>query len=205
MGIYSKYIFPRIMDKALSSRIVSSHRQDALKEAKGNILEIGFGTGLNLRNYPDSVKKISTIDVNPGMNSLAEIRIKATKIEVTQHLLTAEKMPFDDATFDTVVSTWTLCSITELDKALSEVYRVLKPGGNFLFLEHGLSSENKVQVWQNRLNWLQNIFGDGCHLNRNFTEILKTKPWQISEEKQFYIKDMPKIVAFMYQGRAIKK
>jgi len=205
MGIYSKYIFPHIMDLALSGRAIARYRQNLLANSQGNILEIGFGTGLNLPNYPSTVKTIATIDVNPGMNSLAQTRIKATGIEVVQHLLTAEKMPFKENSFDTIVSTWTLCSIADIDQALEEVYRVLKPGGRFLFLEHGLSNENKIQLWQNRLNGLQNILGDGCHLNRNITSLVKKQPWQITEEQQFYIKDIPKIFAYMYQGIAIKK
>ncbi|KAF0240465.1 MAG: type 11 methyltransferase [bacterium] len=204
MGIYSKYIFPRIMDLALSGKVIAGYRQNLLTQAQGNILEIGFGTGLNLPNYPETVKKIATVDVNPGMSSLAQARIKTTGIEVAQHLLTAEKMPFEENSFDTIVSTWTLCSIADVEQALSEVYRVLKPGGQFLFLEHGLSNESKVQFWQNRLNRLQNILGDGCHLNRSITKLVEKQPWQITQEQQFYIKDMPKAVSYMYQGTAIK-
>lgn len=205
MGIYSKYIFPRIMNQALSDKVTGNYRKNLLEQASGNILEIGFGTGLNLPNYPNGVKKISTVEINPGMNSLAQSRIEATGIEVKQHLLTAEKMPFDEGTFDTVVSTWTLCSIADIDSAISEIYRVLKPGGRFLFLEHGLSNETNIQVWQNRLNKINSIFAEGCNLNRNIVKLLEKYPWQINEEKQFYIKDMPKIVAYMYQGTAIKK
>ncbi|MBI4851996.1 MAG: class I SAM-dependent methyltransferase [Acidobacteria bacterium] len=204
MGIYSKYIFPRLMDSALSGRVISKYRQNLLSQVTGNILEIGFGTGLNLPNYPSTVKKISTVDINPGMNSLAKARVKATGIEVVQHLITAEKMPFEESSFDTIVSTWTLCSIPDVDKALSEVYRLLKPKGQFLFLEHGLSNETSIQIWQNRLNRLQNILGDGCHFNRNIASLVAKQPWQITEDKQFYIKDMPKIASYMYQGTAIK-
>lgn len=200
MGIYSKYVFPKIMDLALSGRIISHHRKEILSQAKGNILEIGFGTGLNLGNYPKTVKKIATVDTNSGMNSLAKKRIETSGIEVTQNLLTAEKMPFDGNTFDTVVSTWTLCSIPNVEQALSEIYRVLKPNGQFLFLEHGLSNENNIQIWQNRLNKIQNVLGDGCHLNRHITKLIEKYPWHFEQEKQFYIKDVPKIFGYMYQG-----
>lgn len=205
MGIYSKYCFPYIMDLALSSNAIASYRRHLLSNVKGNILEIGFGTGLNVANYPESTKKIITIDANEGMNSLAKKRIKASKIEVEHHTLTAETLPFADKSFDTVVSTWTLCSIASVDQALAEIYRVLKIEGQFLFLEHGLSNEKNVQVWQNRLNSLEKIIADGCHLNRHITNLVAKQPWQVSEEKEFYISGVPKILGYMYQGTAIKK
>jgi len=192
------------MDLALSSNAIARYRQNLLLSAKGNILEIGFGTGLNVANYPKSTKKIITIDSNAGMNSLAKKRIQASKIEVEHHTLTAETLPFVDKSFDTVVSTWTLCSIASVDQALAEIYRVLKVGGQFLFLEHGLSNEKNVQVWQNRLNSLEKIIADGCHLNRHITNLVAKQPWQISGEKQFYISGVPKILGYMYQGTAIK-
>lgn len=205
MGIYSKYCFPYIMDLALSSNAIARYRRHLLSNVKGNILEIGFGTGLNVANYPESTKKIITIDSNEGMNSLAKKRIQSSKIEVEHHTLTAETLPFEDQTFDTVVSTWTLCSISNVDQALVEIYRVLKVEGQFLFLEHGLSNEKNIQVWQNRLNSLEKIIADGCHLNRHITSLVAKQPWQISEEKEFYILGVPKILGYMYQGTAIKK
>ncbi|MBK7991838.1 MAG: class I SAM-dependent methyltransferase [Blastocatellia bacterium] len=205
MGIYSKYCFPFIMDLALSSNAIARYRQNLLLSVKGDILEIGFGTGLNVANYPKSTEKIVTIDSNEGMNSLAKKRIQTSKIEVEHHTLTAETLPFADQTFDTVVSTWTLCSISNVDQALVEIHRVLKVGGQFLFLEHSLSNEKNVQVWQNRLNSLEKIIADGCHLNRHITNLVAKQPWQISEEKQFYISGVPKILGYMYQGVAIKK
>lgn len=204
MGLYSKYIFPHIMDAALSNKITAFYRRNALATAQGNILEIGFGTGLNLVNYPSEVKKIITVDPNSGMNSLAQKRIDKGNIEVEHKMLKAEELPFAENSFDTVVSTWTLCSIPNVAQALAEINRVLKPNGRFIFLEHGLSSEEKIKVWQNRLNGLQKILGDGCHLNRNITELVKTQNWQVKEERQFYIKEIPKLFGYMYQGIAIK-
>ncbi len=204
MGLYSKHIFPRIMDAALSNRVTASYRQNILATAQGKILEIGFGTGLNLANYPSNTKKITTVDPNAGMNSLAQRRIERSGIEIEHQLLKAEELPFPANTFDTIVSTWTLCSIPDVKQALGELYRVLKPNGQFLFLEHGVSVEDKVKLWQNRLNRLQNILGDGCHLNRNITELVKSQNWHLKEEKQFYIKEVPKLFGYMYQGIAIK-
>jgi ubiquinone/menaquinone biosynthesis C-methylase UbiE len=192
------------MDAALSNRVTASYRQNILATAQGKILEIGFGTGLNLANYPSNTKKITTVDPNAGMNSLAQRRIERSGIEIEHQLLKAEELPFPANTFDTIVSTWTLCSIPDVKQALGELYRVLKPNGQFLFLEHGVSVEDKVKLWQNRLNRLQNILGDGCHLNRNITELVKSQNWHLKEEKQFYIKEVPKLFGYMYQGIAIK-
>src|SRR5207302_2359277 len=126
-----------------------------LTHANGDILEIGFGTGLNLPHYPPHVRKLTTVDPNVGMYRKARRRIKRAGVEVDQRVLGGERLPFEDRTFDCVVSTFTLCSIEGVAQALQEVYRGLKAGGKFLFLEHGLSPPLNVQKWQHRLNWLQ--------------------------------------------------
>ena len=116
-------------------------RSELLADVGGEVLEIGFGTGLNLPHYPEHVRRITTVDPNPGMNKLARRRIAESGIAVDQRALGGEALPFEDETFDCVVSTWTLCSIPEVGRALGEVYRVLRPGGRFVFLEHGLSDD----------------------------------------------------------------
>jgi ubiquinone/menaquinone biosynthesis C-methylase UbiE len=108
-----------------------------------------------------------------------------------------------DQTFDSVVSTWTLCSIANVEQALQEIYRVLKPGGRFFFVEHGLSNEPKVQVWQNRLNPVQKVIGDGCNLNRNIRELVEHQFGSVAIE-EFYADKTPKILGYLYQGTAIK-
>ena len=139
VGFYTQVIFPRLCDLLLNRPFVARYRRELLAHAFGEVLEIGFGTGLNLRFYPEGVRKITTVDPNVGMHSLARKRIKQTGIEVDRRVLSGEHLPFDSDTFDCVVSTFTLCSIAGVGQALSEVYRVLKPSGRFLFLEHGLS------------------------------------------------------------------
>ena len=114
------------------------------------MLEIGFGTGVNLPYYPPAIRKITTVDPNPGMNTLSQKRIRASRIMIESQVRGAETLPMADNSFDTVVSTMTLCSIANVAQALQEIYRVLKPGGRFLFLAHGLSSDPKVQAWQHR-------------------------------------------------------
>ena len=151
MGFYSKYIFPRIIDKMMSTGYMKKARTAVLSEVSGNVFEVGFGTGLNLDFYPDSVTKITTADINPGMNKKALKRIQLSKIEVDHNVINGESLPFEEELFDSVVCTWTLCSIEQVDRALQEFRRVLKPEGKFFFVEHGLADDEKVQKWQNRL------------------------------------------------------
>jgi len=139
----------------MSGKSLSGFRQDALQEINGEVLEIGFGTGLNLPHFPETVQKIDAVDVNPRMHRLARKRIDKSGIEVTNYVLSGEHLPMDDASYDYVVCTFTLCSIPDVSQALLEINRVLKPRGNFVFLEHGLSDVKEVQAWQHRLNPLQ--------------------------------------------------
>jgi ubiquinone/menaquinone biosynthesis C-methylase UbiE len=204
VGFYSRVIFPRLCDLLSNTPIVAKHRSQLLANAFGNALEIGFGTGLNLAHYPESVCKITTVDPNVGMHRIAQKRIKLARIEVDQRVLSSERLPFEDNCFDCAVSTFTLCSIREVNHALSDVYRVLKPGGKFLFLEHGLNPEPKVQKWQARLNWLQMHMFDGCRLNRNIKELIGTQPFSSVEVDEFYLEKTPKTHGYIYRGMATK-
>jgi ubiquinone/menaquinone biosynthesis C-methylase UbiE len=204
MGFYSRVIFPRLCDWTLDNPIVARHRQELLTAASGEILEIGFGSGLNLAQYPPHVRKITTVDPNTGMNRRAQRRIAATGIEVDQRLLGGEQLPFADGSFDTVVSTFTLCSIDEVNRALAEVHRVIKPTGRFLFLEHGLSPDPGVQRWQRRLNWLQMRLGDGCRLDRNVRALVAAQPYSSVTVDEFYAEKTPKTHGYLYRGTATK-
>ena len=204
MGLYRKYIFPYILDLSLSGYTIGQYRQAVLAACQGQVLEIGFGTGLNLSHYPKHIHKITTIDSNSSMPRWAQPRLDQTTIEVAQHILSAEKLPFPDSSFDTVVSTWTLCSIADVGQALQEVRRVLKPAGQMLFIEHGLSSDAEVVRWQHRLNPLQQIVGDGCQLNRNISGLISQAGLNILHLKNFYIPQFPRPFGYMYQGIATK-
>jgi ubiquinone/menaquinone biosynthesis C-methylase UbiE len=204
MGFYSKYIFPRLCDCFLNKPNVAAHRQALLQQAGGRVLEIGFGTGLNLPWYPKQLQQLSVIEPNTGMDRLAQERIKKSCIIIEAHRVTATELPFDDCSFDCVVSTFTLCSIKAVNLALSEVYRVLKPSGRFLLLEHGLSSEARIQNWQHRLNWLQRSLGDGCHLDRNIKELVASQPFASIDVQTQYLEQTPRIFGYLYRGFAIK-
>jgi ubiquinone/menaquinone biosynthesis C-methylase UbiE len=203
MGFYSEVLLPRLLDWSMSNPQFSDYRQQVLSQVSGDVLEIGFGTGLNLPHYPNQIEKVTTIDANPGMNSLAEKRIQASSLQVDNKVLNGENLPMPDNSFDSVVSTWTLCSIANVDQALQEIHRVLKPGGKFFFIEHGLSEEENIQVWQNRLTPLQKVIGDGCHFNRNIEQLVKNHFHTVTLEK-FYAPKIPKVGGYMYKGVAIK-
>ena len=204
MGFYSQVIFPRLCDLTLGRPLVAKHRRELLANASGKILEIGFGTGLNLPYYSAHVRKIIAVDPNLGMHRLAQHRIKQAGIEVEQTALSGKRLPFEDDTFDSVVSTFTLCSIEDVDKALCETYRVLKPGAHFLFLEHGLSPEPKIQKWQRRLNWLEIHLADGCRLDRNIRRLIGAQPFSSVGIEEFDLDKTPKTHGHLYKGIARK-
>ncbi|AFY86189.1 class I SAM-dependent methyltransferase [Chroococcidiopsis thermalis] len=203
MGFYSQRILPYLLDWSLSDLTMAQYRREVLANVTGEVLEIGFGTGLNLSYYPENIHKLVAIDANPGVHNLARKRIQKSHITVDNRVLNGENLPMADNTFDSVVSTWTLCSITKVEQALQEIYRVLKPGGKFFFVEHGLSNEPQVQVWQNRLNPIQKVIGDGCHLNRNIRQLIE-KRFDTVTLKEFYAEKTPKFVGYLYQGVATK-
>lgn len=204
MGFYSQWIFPRLCDFFLDKPLIDGHRRELLAHAVGDVLEIGFGTGLNLPHYPAGIRKITTVDPNAGMNRLAQKRVKKAGITIDQRVLSSEKLPFADGVFDCAVSTFTLCSIEDVNQALAEIYRVLKPGGRFLFLEHGLSPEPGVAKWQQRLNWLQIHLCGGCRLNRNMAQLVAAQPFASVEIKNFYAEHTPKTHGYLFRGIAVK-
>ncbi len=204
MGFYSRVIFPRLCDFLLDRPLVAKHRQELLSGVNGEILEIGFGTGLNLPQYPEHVRRITTVDPNPGMHCKAQKRIKKSGIEVDQRLLSSEDLPFDEAAFDCLVSTFTLCSIEDVSLALGEIYRVLRPGGRFLFLEHGLSPDPRVQKWQRRLNWLERCLADNCRLDRDVRELVENQPFGSVNIAEFSLEKTPRTHGYIYQGVARK-
>jgi ubiquinone/menaquinone biosynthesis C-methylase UbiE len=203
MGFYSNLVIPYCIDLSMSGSNLRQYRQELLKDVSGEILEIGFGTGLNLPHYPEQVTKITTVEPNPGMQKLARSRIEQSQITVDYKILNGESLPMSNAIFDSVVCTWTLCSIPLVEQAIAEVYRVLKPGGKFLFIEHGLSQDPSIQVWQNRLTPIQKVIADGCHLNRKINELVQQQFSNVAI-KQFYSTKLPRIIGYMYQGVAVK-
>ena len=204
MGLYSRWIFPRICDCLMGLPALAGLREGLLADVGGEILEIGFGTGLNLAHYPSHVNRITTVDPNPGMNGLAMRRIAASGKQVDQRRLGGESLPFVEGAFDCVVSTWTMCSIPEVDRALGEAYRVLRPGGRLVFLEHGRSDDPKVLAWQRRLNSIERVLGDGCRLDLDVEATVRGRPFERVEVERFEMDGLPRTHGTMYRGSAQK-
>ena len=203
MGLWRTFIFPRLLDRCMATPF-EQYRQPIVAQATGQVLEVGFGTGLNLPYYPTHVTGITALDANPGMFPVAQKRIAAAPIRVDPLVGNGEHLAFADHTFDTVVSTWTLCSIPAVCQALQEIYRVLRPGGRFIFIEHGLSWEPQIQSWQHRLTPVQKRLVDGCHLDRNIETLVTSLAFELQRLDQFYAEETPKVFGALYVGVARK-
>ncbi len=203
MGLYSGYIFPRLLDWSLSAPEFGEHRRRALRPARGETLEIGFGTGLNLTYYPEAVTRLTAIDSENMLEERVRKRVAACRFPVTRMRLDAqERSPFEDQTFDTVVTTMTLCSIPDVAAALAEIGRVLKPEGRFVFFEHGRSEDPKIARRQDRFNPIQKIIGAGCNVNRKIDELIEDAGFEITKLDRFLMPKMPRMLAEMYRGVA---
>jgi len=204
VGLYTEIIFPVLCDFGLNRPCLAEHRRKLLTHACGKVLEIGFGTGLNLECYPAHIRKIAAVDPNKGMYRRAQKRIERSGIEVDKCLLEGDRLPFEDRSFDCAISTFTLCSIRNVALALEEIFRVLTGGGRFLFLEHGLSPDPLVQKWQHRLNGLQKFLAGGCHLDRDIRVLVSALPFASAEIDEYYMEETPRTHGYMYQGIATK-
>jgi ubiquinone/menaquinone biosynthesis C-methylase UbiE len=202
MKFYSQYIFPRLMDWVMAGEMFQQLRADLLKDTRGEVLEIGFGTGLNLPHYPQHISGLSIVDPARMLPHKVKERAAQMSFPIQVEHSTAETLPFPDQKFDSVVSTWTLCTIPDAEKALQEIGRVLKPTGVFFFLEHGRSDNSRIAGWQDRLNPIQNRIGCGCNLNRRIDQLITKNGLHILDLDRFQMDHVPRIVGEMYRGQA---
>lgn len=205
-NFYRRYVLPHLLDWAMHHPRIVPYRAPTLASASGRILEIGFGTGANLAHYAPSVRALEIVEPDAALTERAIRRLAATDRQVTIHALSAERLPFDTDSFDTVVSTFTLCSIPDVSAALTEVRRVLRPHGQFLFLEHGLAPDATVARWQRRLTPLQKRLGGGCHLDRPVRTLLINAGWSMdtSEVHEHYVRGLPRVAGWFTHGIARK-
>ncbi|MEQ1793325.1 MAG: class I SAM-dependent methyltransferase [Nitrospira sp.] len=177
-------------------------RSGLLHAARGEVLEIGLGTGLNLVHYPAGVLRLRAVDPAPLLPDRVAERSASAPFPVELSHTSAEQLPYEDQSFDCVVSTWTLCTISDPVQALREVRRVLKPTGQFLFLEHGRSDDARTAIWQDRLNPIQQVIGCGCNLNRPIDRLIKEAGLHILQLDRFVMEGVPRIGGELYRGVA---
>lgn len=204
MGFYRHRVFPYLLDLAMASPALREPRRRTLAPAQGRILEIGFGTGRNLAHYPASVTRIEAIDPDRDLDRVSLPRIRRARIAVDFHHLDAEHLPFAAESFDTVVSTMTLCSIPDAVHALGEIRRVLKPGGRFLFLEHGKAPDPGVARFQDRVNSRWGVLAGGCRLNRPVVQLVTDSGLLPGPIASYYMRRTPRFVGYMTEGVAQK-
>src|SRR2546425_2028047 len=201
MGFYAKYILPRLIDLAMRNKDTTRLRAECVPQARGEVLEIGIG-GLNLPFYSSDVQRVYGIDPSVELQRMAKKRVSAVPFEVEFVRQSAEEpYPIGDSSIDTVVVTWTLCSIPNPAPALQQMKRVLKASGHLIFVEHGHAADPRVVVWQDRITPVWKRIGGGCHLNRKIDELIRAAGFQISELKTFYLPG-PRPMTYTYQGSA---
>ena len=201
MSFYNDQVLPHLINLAMRNRELRPYRERVISHAEGRVLEIGIGSGLNLPFYGNRVEQILGLEPAARLLAMAQGRADRSKQPVTFVAGSAEAIPIEDHSIDTVVTTWTLCSIPDAIGALKEMRRVLRPGGQLLFVEHGLAPEDTIQRWQNRLTPLWKKIGGGCHLNRPIRTLIERAGFNITELKTSYMKG-PKPMTFLYEGLA---
>ena len=202
---YQQHIFPHILNQVMQVGSLMDQRRELLLKIQGDVLEIGFGTGLNVPFY-QNINTLYALEPSAEIYHLAQERVHQANFDIQHIQASAEKLPFADQSLDHVVSTWTLCSIAALDQALDEIYRVLKPTGTFHLVEHVLHNENAtVRRLQNVLTPLQKRVADGCHLNRNIETLLIQHGFDYIEKQYFDAQGIPKIGQRMLHARVQKK
>jgi len=204
MSFYKDRVVPHLVNLSMRQETFVIYRQRVTSAATGRILEIGIGSGLNLRHYCDRATHVIGLDPSMKLLSMAESAPRRPMLSVEFLEGTAEAIPMEDASVDTVVSTWTLCTIPDVHRALTEMRRVLRPGGHLLFVEHGRSSDASVRRWQDRLTPLWKCIGGGCHLNRAISQLIENAGFRIERLDTGYMKG-PRPMTFMYEGAASSK
>ncbi len=204
MGLYSKYVLPRFIDLGMRNKEATRLRAAWIPRARGEVLEVGIGSGLNLPFYSADVYRIYGVDPSLELQRMARKKTVPAPIQVEYLSQSAEQeLPLADASIDTVVVTWTLCSIANAPKALREMKRVMKANGRLLFVEHGRAPDSRIAVWQDRITPVWKHIAGGCHLNRKIDDLITGAGFRITELKTSYLTGPPPMT-YTYQGFAEK-
>ena len=201
MGLYSDIILPRLCDLAMRNKRLVPIRERLIGAAEGRVLEVGIGSGLNLPFYRPPVREVLALEPAAKLVTMARRASRATSMPVSFLEASAEAIPLHDHCVDTIVTTWTMCSIPQAAAALADMRRVLRPGGKLLFVEHGLAPDEGVRRWQDRLTPAWRRFSGGCHLNRPIRSLIEDAGFRIDRIETGYLPG-PKPMTFMYEGSA---
>lgn len=202
MGLWERQVVPRCINVIMGTEGFSKLRRRTVGALEGEVLEVGFGSGLNVPHYPPAVTKVYAVDPSEVGRRLAAKRVAESPVPIESIGLDGEHLPLPDHSVDAVLTTWTLCTIPHPDVALREMARVLRPGGRLHFIEHGHAPDEKVQRWQRRLNPVQRRLAGGCHLDRRIDELITAAGFHLEELNTFYVVG-PKAMSYMYAGQAV--
>ena len=203
MGFYEDRVVPRLTDLAMGRGELTPIRARVAASLDGEVLEVGFGSGLNVPHYPPAVTRVQAVDPATLGRKLAAKRVAASPIAVQYTDLDGQALSLETGSVDHVLTTWTLCSIPDIDRALSEIRRVLRPGGSFHFVEHGRSPDSKVARWQDRLTPIQRTVAGGCRLNRPIDQLVRNSGLELIQIENYYAKG-PRPFGYMFEGVATK-
>lgn len=201
MALYREFVLPHLINLAMRDAVATECRSRIVPRATGRVLDVGIGSGLNLPFYGDEVTDVWGIDPSVKLLQMARRSAAGSRYAVRLIRASAEDIPLRSQIVDTVVLTWTLCSIDRPLQALQEMRRVMKPDGRVLFAEHGLAADDRIGRWQHRLNPPWRVIAGGCNLNRKPSDLLRTAGFRVLELETGYVKG-PRILSFMYQGLA---
>ena len=202
MGAYGDHVLPRIINVVCNMKSNDEQRARVCEGLSGDVVEVGFGSGLNVPFYPGAVRRVAAVEPADAAWKLARKRLAESATPVERSGLDGESLPFADDSFDCALSTWTMCTIPDIGAALAELRRVLRPAGRLHFVEHGLAPDERVRAWQHRLNPVQNRLFGGCNLNRPTVELLRGAGFEIEQVDVFYEKGAPKFLAAQSLGVA---
>jgi ubiquinone/menaquinone biosynthesis C-methylase UbiE len=204
MGLYQRYVLPRLVQCACGSPVIDRQRQKVVPQARGEVLEIGFGSGLNLPHYRrEQISRLWALEPSAEMRALAASRVAAAGLNLHWLDLRGEALALPDRSVDCVVMTFTLCTIPDATAALAQLRRVLRPAGQLLFCEHGAAPDIDVRRWQDRLDGLWGKFAGGCHLNRDMEELIASAGFRFEELQSRYLPKTPRFAGFNTWGRAV--